>query len=123
MPNLKERRDELVKDARAVCAKATAEGRDLTAAEQKSVNDALTEIKSINEALVADARSKDILGQLDAMAGHADSGTGDQFLLQQGVGWRNSGRTCTSAQLSCGSWLTPCPTGWVSTISCSYRSR
>jgi HK97 family phage major capsid protein len=68
MTNLtKERRDELVATARAVCAKATAEKRDLTAEEQKSVNDALTEIKSINEALVADARSKDILGQLNGM--------------------------------------------------------
>lgn len=64
----RERRDELIKAAREVAEKAKAEKRELTVEEQQEIGGHLTEVKSINEALVAEAKSRDLLGQLDAMA-------------------------------------------------------
>ena len=70
----KERRDELVVEAKAIAEKARGEKRDLSTDEQQEIGGMLTEIKSINEALVAAAKSANIFGQLDAMAGQTDSG-------------------------------------------------
>lgn len=64
----KERRDELVQKAQAVAEKAKGEKRDLTVEEQQEIGEYLTEIKGINEALVAAAKSSAILGQLDSLA-------------------------------------------------------
>jgi HK97 family phage major capsid protein len=64
----KERRDELFGEAQAIAAKAKGEDRDLTADEQTEIDGKLTEVKSINDALIAAAKSKDIFAQLDAMA-------------------------------------------------------
>ncbi|NOP96963.1 phage major capsid protein [Mycolicibacterium fortuitum] len=67
--NERERRAQLVKEARAVAEKARAEGRDiLTTDERQQIETRVTEIKSLNEILADEARSKNILGQLDAMA-------------------------------------------------------
>lgn len=64
----RERRDELIKTAKQIAEKARAEKRDLTAEEQQEIGGHLTEVKKINEALVAEAKSREMLGQLDAMA-------------------------------------------------------
>jgi HK97 family phage major capsid protein len=64
----RERRDELIKAAREVAEKAQAEKRGLTIEEQQEIGEKLTEVKSINEALVAETKSRNLLGQLDAMA-------------------------------------------------------
>lgn len=64
----KERRDELVAKAQAVAEKAKSEKRELTTEEQQEIGGYLTEVKGINEVLVADAKSRQILGELDAMA-------------------------------------------------------
>lgn len=64
----KDRRDALVKDAQEIAEKAKAEGRDLTTEEQQEIGEKLVEIKGINEALVASAKSRDIFSQLDGMA-------------------------------------------------------
>ncbi|MDG5772368.1 phage major capsid protein [Mycolicibacterium fortuitum] len=67
--NERERRAQLVKEAQAVAEKAQAEGRDiLTTDERQQIETRMTEIKSLNEILASEARSKNILGQLDAMA-------------------------------------------------------
>ncbi len=64
----KERRDELVQKAQSVAEKAQGEKRDLTPEERQEIGEYLTEIKGINEALVAAAQSNAILGQLDSLA-------------------------------------------------------
>lgn len=64
----KERRDELVTEAKAIAEKAQAEKRNLTTDEQQEIGEKMAEIKTINEALVAEAKSQQIFGQLDAMA-------------------------------------------------------
>ncbi|OBK04030.1 hypothetical protein A5637_13190 [Mycolicibacterium fortuitum] len=64
----RERRDDLVKEARAVAEKAQAEKRNLTTEEQQEIGEKMAEIKTINEALLAEAKSREIFGQLDAMA-------------------------------------------------------
>lgn len=64
----RERRDELVTEAKAIAEKAKGEKRDLSTEEQQEIGEKLVEIKSINEALVAEAKSRNILGQLDALA-------------------------------------------------------
>lgn len=70
----RERRDELVKEAKAVAEKAKAEKRDLTVEEQQDIGEKLAEVKSINEKLVAEAKSREVFAQLDAMAAGQDSG-------------------------------------------------
>ncbi|MDD7812618.1 phage major capsid protein [Mycobacterium sp. CSUR Q5927] len=77
----KERRDELVAKAQAVAEKAKGEKRELTVDEQQEIGEYLTEVKSINEALVADAKSRQILGELDAMAA---AGAGPELGKQAG---------------------------------------
>lgn len=70
-----ERRDELVLEAKSIAEKARKEKRDLSSEEQQEIGEKLTEIKGIQEALVAAAKSGNILGQLDAMAfGAPDDG-------------------------------------------------
>lgn len=64
----RERRDELIKEAKGIAEKATAEKRDLTTEEREQIGGHLAEVKTINEALVAEAKSREVLGQLDAMA-------------------------------------------------------
>jgi HK97 family phage major capsid protein len=64
----RERRDELIEKAREIAEKAKGEKRHLTADEQTEIGEHLTEVKTINEALVAEAKSKELMGQLDAMA-------------------------------------------------------
>lgn len=62
------RRDDLVKEAREIAEKAKAEGRDLTAEESATIDSHLTEVKSIRERKEAEAKSRNIFAQLDAMA-------------------------------------------------------
>ena len=64
----KERRDELIAESKAIAEKARGEKRDLTVEEQQEIGGKLTEVKSINEALVAAANSANIFAQLDGMA-------------------------------------------------------
>ena len=79
MPDLKERRDTLIKECRAIAEKAKAEGRDfLTEDERKTIDERLTEVKSINQTLIGAAESKNIFDQLDAMARHESSRTARQ---------------------------------------------
>jgi HK97 family phage major capsid protein len=63
-----ERRDELVAEAKAIAEKAKGEERDLTTEEREEIGEKLTEVKSINDALIAAAKSKSIFDQLDQMA-------------------------------------------------------
>lgn len=63
-----ERRDQLVTEAKDIAEKARSDGRDLTDDERSEIGEKLTEVKSIQEALVASAKSAAIFGQLDAMA-------------------------------------------------------
>lgn len=85
--NTKERRDQLLAEAKAICEKARSEKRDLTADEFSTVEGKVTEVKGINDALKDAARSADILGQLDAMAaGVDDNRDGNQF-LSLSKGW------------------------------------
>lgn len=63
----KQKRETLLKAARDVAEKARDEKRDLTPDEAKTVEDNLAEAKSIHETVVAAARSKSILADLDAM--------------------------------------------------------
>jgi HK97 family phage major capsid protein len=76
--NRKERRDALVAKAKAVAEKAQRDKRELTGDEQQELGGYLTEIKTLNEELAAEAESKLLLGQLDAMA------AGGQGLGQDG---------------------------------------
>ncbi|KUH90631.1 phage major capsid protein [Mycobacterium sp. IS-1556] len=78
--NLKERRDQLLAEAKAIVEKAKGEDRDLTYQELQTVEGKITEVKSINDDLSADAKSANILGQLDDMARGQDAGNGDRFL-------------------------------------------
>lgn len=64
----RERRDELVGLAKGIVEAAKSAGRNLTTEEQQEIGGHLTEVKSINEALQAEAKSKELMGQLDAMA-------------------------------------------------------
>lgn len=64
----RERRDELIGLAKGIAEKAKGENRGLTTEEQQEIGAHLTEVKTINEALVAEAKSKELMGQLDAMA-------------------------------------------------------
>lgn len=63
-----QRRDELLTQARAIATKAQTEGRDLSVSENDQVQAALSEARSINERIAADAASKQLLGKLDDMA-------------------------------------------------------
>lgn len=63
-----ERRDELVKQARELAEKAAAEGRALTTEESDTIENCLTEVKSIAATQAAEVKSKLIMSQLDAMA-------------------------------------------------------
>jgi hypothetical protein len=69
----KNRREELLKQARGIAEKAKAEGRDLTASEQSDIDAQLVEIKSINSWFTGLERSRDIFAQLDSQAA-ANSG-------------------------------------------------
>lgn len=64
----KERRDELVIEAKSIAEKARNEKRDLNPDERTEIGEKMTEIKTINEALIEAAKSANILGQLDSMA-------------------------------------------------------
>lgn len=72
-----QRRAALLNIARSVAEKAQAEGRELSVAESDQINAALSEIRSIDERVRADAKSKELLGQLDLMAAGRDVNTGD----------------------------------------------
>lgn len=66
--DLKERREQLLAQARQVVEKAKAENRDhLGADEAKTVDDALAEVRSIDDTLKARQRTADIMAGLDAM--------------------------------------------------------
>lgn len=67
MSDLKDRRNGLLKSARALAEKVMREGRDFTPDEQKKIDDALAESRSINETLHADAKHRQIMGELDSM--------------------------------------------------------
>lgn len=69
-----ERRDQLVTEAKAIAQKAKDENRDLTEDERTEIGGKLTEVKSIQEAIVASAKSAAIFGQLDAMAVNTPAG-------------------------------------------------
>lgn len=72
--DLMKRRDQLIAEAKGFAETAKKDGRDfLKADEQSEISTRLTEVKSLNETLAADAKSASILGQLDAMA----AGDGD----------------------------------------------
>lgn len=64
----RERRDELIGLAKEIAEKAKGEKRGLTTDEQQEIGAHLTEVKSINEAMIAEAKSRELMGQLDAMA-------------------------------------------------------
>lgn len=64
----RERRDELIGLAKGIAEKAKGEKRGLSVDEQQEIGTHLTEVKTINEALVAEAKSRELMGQLDAMA-------------------------------------------------------
>lgn len=64
----RERRDELIGLAKGIAESAKSAGRGLSVEEQQEIGTHLTEVKSINEALVAEAKSRELMGQLDAMA-------------------------------------------------------
>jgi len=70
----RERRDELIKESKEIAQKAEAEKRDLTVEERKAIDEHLVEVKSINALLVADAKSRELMGQLDAMAASLPEG-------------------------------------------------
>lgn len=70
----RERRDELITASKAIAEKAAAESRDLTLDERQEIGNSLTEVKAINEVLVSEAKSRELLGQLDAMAGSLPGG-------------------------------------------------
>lgn len=72
--DLKDRREGLLKSARAVAEKAREEKRDLTAAESSSIDAALKESASIRQMMVDAGRSKSILAALDGMAAEAEGG-------------------------------------------------
>jgi len=65
------RRDEVLGKARQLCEKAKTEGRELTDDEQQQVDAAINESQSINEKLAADAKHRQLMGQLDAQAASA----------------------------------------------------
>lgn len=75
----KERRDQLLAEAKAIAAKAETDKRELTSSEREEISAKLAEVKNIQEALVGTAKSADILAQLDAMAAGENRG-GEQFL-------------------------------------------
>jgi HK97 family phage major capsid protein len=62
------RRESVLGAARQVAEKCRDEGREFTPAEADEVNTALAEAKSINATLSADAKSQQIMGELNAMA-------------------------------------------------------
>ena len=62
------RRDDLVKQAREIAEKAKSEGRELTLEESGTIETNLTEVKSIRERKLSEAKSRNILAQLDSMA-------------------------------------------------------
>lgn len=66
-----QRREVLIKAARATAEKAQAENRDLTTTEQQDINGKLAEVKSLNEWLSGAVRSRNILAQLDGQAAEA----------------------------------------------------
>ena len=63
-----ERRDTLLNAAREIAEKARLENRGLTSDEQSQIDAALDGSREINEKLAADAKSRKIMGQLDAQA-------------------------------------------------------
>lgn len=63
-----ERRETLIKEARDIVEKAQAENRDLTADEQKTVDDNLAEHKSLCDQLAAHKKSEQTMAALNAMA-------------------------------------------------------
>lgn len=75
MPDLKERREQLIAEAKAIANNAAEEGRDLTPQEVQRIDGKIAEVKSINDDLIAAAGSADILGQLDDMARGTDIGS------------------------------------------------
>ncbi|OBF86959.1 hypothetical protein A5791_19895 [Mycobacterium sp. 852002-51163_SCH5372311] len=79
MSDLKDRISQQLDAARAIAEKATAEGRNFTGDEQKQVDGAIAAAKSYREAAAGDAQRREIMEQLDAMAGGQNSG-GQQFL-------------------------------------------
>ena len=79
-----QRRDTVLSTARAVAEKARAESRDLTASEAADVDAALSEAKTINQTLAADAKARLIMGQLDAQASASGGLSGDGRRLSFG---------------------------------------
>ena len=68
-PNFsQERRTALLNSARQLAEKARSEHRGLTASEQSQIDSALAESRQIAENLAADAKGRQIMGELDAMA-------------------------------------------------------
>jgi HK97 family phage major capsid protein len=69
-----ERRDELLGKAREIAEKAMGEKRELTEDEQSELGGYLTEVKDINASMIADAKSRLLMGQLDSLASARDQG-------------------------------------------------
>ena len=78
---ISQRRTEVLQAAREIAEKARLENRGLTGAEQNQVDSALGEARDLGERLVADTKSKALLGQLDAMA----SGAAEQPMSHNGT--------------------------------------
>lgn len=64
----REKRDDHIKQAKGIVEAAKSAGRSLTTEEQQEIGAHLTEVKTINEALQAEVKSRELMGQLDAMA-------------------------------------------------------
>lgn len=64
----REKRDEHIKDAQAIVEAAKSAGRGLNDEERTEVGQHLSEVKRINEALQAEAKDRELMGQLDAMS-------------------------------------------------------
>ena len=75
-----DRREELLAKAREIAEKARTDKRELTDEESTEVGEYLTEVKAITASVIADAKSRALLGQLDAMAS-----TPDQPMSHNGV--------------------------------------
>ena len=72
--NLKEMRAAALKAAKDIVAQVKSENRDLTDAEQKTLDEKVTEVKALDTQLAAAAKSANLLGQLDAMAAGVEAG-------------------------------------------------
>lgn len=72
--NLKEKRAATLKAAKELVAQVKSEGRDLTDAEQATLDQKVSEVKSLDTQLAAAAKSATLLGQLDAMAAGVEAG-------------------------------------------------